>query len=333
MSRDIRASVLRDAWHSATIVAEGREPSGEVRVDRIFSEKPGHRFGFPQAALPLGKSHAKDQRACALPLLLLLLTMLCVLFVVAPVPAQAQGWWEQEQETTLEDPVGTGQRSLARLPGNQWYDAEEDDITAGHIPTEPTPDARPGSQAPVKQRRSSNRWGSGSGGGSVLSWLIVVGVIVILGSLLGLVVWGVLRSRANLANPDQTPRTLDEISSQVDKVEHLPFKVKRPDANLLDEAQRHYQQGDYSEAIIYLFSYQLLELDKGQIIRLAKGKTNGQYLMDMRHQRPLQGILRTTVDAFEDVFFGHRKLTRGQFEACWEHLSRFQSLIQGSRPA
>ncbi|MEX1040348.1 MAG: DUF4129 domain-containing protein [Pirellulaceae bacterium] len=263
-----------------------------------------------------------------------LLAILCLFFAAAPVPASAQDWWEQEQETTLEDPVATGQRSLARLPGNHWYDAEEDDITAGHVPPEANPDARPGSQAPAKQRQSSNLWGSGgTGGGSVLSWLIVVGVILILGSLLGLVIWGVVRSRANLTKTDETPRTLDEISSQVDKVEHLPFEVKRPDANLLDEARRHYQQGDYSEAIIYLFSYQLLELDKGQIIRLAKGKTNGQYLMEMRHQRPLQGILRTTVDAFEDVFFGHRKLTRGQFEACWEHLSRFQSLIQGARPA
>jgi len=265
---------------------------------------------------------------------LLSLAVLCVFWAAAAVPAQAQQWWERDKATTLEDPVGTGQRSLARLPGNHWYDAEADDVTAGHVPPESTPDARPGTQAPVKQQRTRNLWGTGtSGGGSALSWMIVVVVILILGSLLGLVVWGVLRSRANLTKSDDAPRTLDEISTQVDKVEHLPFEVKRPDANLLDEARRHYQQGDYSEAIIYLFSYQLLELDKGQIIRLAKGKTNGQYLMEMRHQRPLQGILRTTVDAFEDVFFGHRKLTRSQFEACWEHLSRFQSLIQGARPA
>jgi hypothetical protein len=263
----------------------------------------------------------------------LLGTVGCLL-ASAPHQTQAQNWWEVDQTTSLEDPVKAGQRSLARLPPNNWYDAEEDNVTARNIPAEQQPPGRPGKEAAPKKQRSHTPWSSRLGGGTgaaFLSWTVIWTVLVILLVLVGLVVWGVLRSRANLGQKPDEPRTLDEISSQVDKVEHLPFEVKRPDANLLSEARRHYEQGDFNEAIIYLFSYQLLELDKGQVIRLAKGKTNGQYLMEMRYRRPLQDILRRTVDAFEDVFFGHRKLTREQFEACWNQLSQFQMQIEGVR--
>ena len=49
-------------------------------------------------------------------------------------------------------------------------------------------------------------------------------------------------------------------------------------AGLLEEARRSYEEGDYNTAIVYLYSYQLVKLDQNQWIRLAKGKTNRQYL-------------------------------------------------------
>ena len=51
--------------------------------------------------------------------------------------------------------------------------------------------------------------------------------------------------------------------------------------DLLAEARRHYQAGNYGAAIVYLFSFQLVQLDQRQIIRLAKGKTNRQYLREV----------------------------------------------------
>ena len=124
---------------------------------------------------------------------------------------------------------------------------------------------------------------------------------------------------------------LDEKTRQVDKVEHLPFEVKKKDANLLDEARRCYEGGNFNEAIVYLFSFQLLELDKGHIIRLAKGKTNGQYLREIGRDRNLRQILQGTMNAFEDVFFGNRQLTRDRFERCWNQLSKFDQLLSGGK--
>ncbi len=76
--------------------------------------------------------------------------------------------------------------------------------------------------------------------------------------------------------------------------------------DLLAEARRHYQAGNYGAAIVYLFSFQLVQLDKRQIIRLAKGKTNRQYLREVGPRAALLRLVEQTMVAFEDVFFGNR---------------------------
>ena len=64
-----------------------------------------------------------------------------------------------------------------------------------------------------------------------------------------------------------------------------------------------HQLGNYGEAIIYLFSYQLVRLDRSQLIRLAKGKTNRQYLGELQSASPLKRMLAQSMSSFEDVFF------------------------------
>jgi len=116
-----------------------------------------------------------------------------------------------------------------------------------------------------------------------------------------------------------------EGSRDVDRVEALPFAVRKPTGDFLAEARRLYEAGDYSEAIIYLFSYQLVELDRQHLIRLAKGKTNRQYLRELRARLTLRSILETTVVRFEDAFFGRKTLTRERFEQSWQRLDEFHA--------
>jgi hypothetical protein len=111
------------------------------------------------------------------------------------------------------------------------------------------------------------------------------------------------------------------------RIEALPFRVRSGPLGLLDEARRHYEQGDFRQAIIYLFSYELVEMDKRQVIRLAKGKTNRQYLREVRRRPLLESLVEQTMVAFEDVFFGDHPLDRPRFESCWRRLDEFQSLI------
>jgi hypothetical protein len=73
---------------------------------------------------------------------------------------------------------------------------------------------------------------------------------------------------------------------RVADVEALPPPVRQHVGELLARAMQLYQEGRYSEAIVYLFSHVLVELDKNLMIRLARGKTKRQYLGELRGRRP-----------------------------------------------
>jgi hypothetical protein len=68
-----------------------------------------------------------------------------------------------------------------------------------------------------------------------------------------------------------------------------------------------------------------VQLDRHHVIRLAKGKTNRQYLRETRTRPALAEILETTMVAFEDVFFGKHELSRQRFEECHSQFGTFQS--------
>jgi hypothetical protein len=115
-----------------------------------------------------------------------------------------------------------------------------------------------------------------------------------------------------------------------DRIEVLGYLAERPRDDLLGQARRHYLQGNYGEAIIYLFSYQLVELDKHAVIRLAKGKTNRQYLRETARMAALRSPLERTMIAFEGVFFGRKDLDREGFETCWNALAEFDKQLRAA---
>lgn len=154
-------------------------------------------------------------------------------------------------------------------------------------------------------------------------WLAVLSLFIALAFLL---------IRAYLRREDVSASAAVGVSQRTaaddsTRIEALPFRIRRGPLSLLEEAQRHYEQGDFQQAIIYLFSYQLVEMDKQQIIRLAKGKTNRQYLREIRRRGTLQSLIEQTMVAFEDVFFGAHPLAPARFESCWRRLDEFESLI------
>ncbi|MEX2113022.1 MAG: DUF4129 domain-containing protein [Pirellulales bacterium] len=171
-----------------------------------------------------------------------------------------------------------------------------------------------------------------------LSWLaqplnavlITIAVVLIL-----LLVWMIVRvvRQRERGRAERNRRRGDPLAT-ADRVEALPFLRDRSQHDLLGQARYHYEQGNYSEAIIYLFSYELVELDRSTLVRLAKGKTNRQYLRETGRMRPLAAVLEQTMITFEEVFFGRRPLDREGFEACWNQLDQFETLVsQAQVPA
>src|SRR5262245_12999192 len=153
---------------------------------------------------------------------------------------------------------------------------------------------------------------------------VMLGVIVI---VLVLVLIFFLRRLREAQGSPLAEATAARSLSDVDRIEALPFRVKAGMGDLLSQAAELYRQGRYTEAIVLLFSYLLVEMDKHQVIRLAKGKTNRQYLREIGPRRRLRDLVERTMTAFEAVFFGHDGLDREGFEVCWSQVAEFQRLV------
>jgi len=162
---------------------------------------------------------------------------------------------------------------------------------------------------------------STGGAGTFISWTVIA---VIIGLIL---VWVLYLLIVKDKNADEEGRTRIDDDDRADQIEALPQEVRARRGNLLDQARELYEQGDYDRAIVYLYSYQLLVLDRSQWIRLVKGKTNRQYLRELARDGELADIFRRTMHLFEDVYFGHHSLGRSRFESTWNEVSLFHHLV------
>jgi hypothetical protein len=232
---------------------------------------------------------------------------------------------QDESDAPIED----ARESLGRRGAFPWYDRQADAPRPLRLKTvEDDSDNRNSTwqPTPATPRRMPN-----------LSWLGYLLSIMGLSALVALLVLAVIFiTRAFLSGEvmETAGSQVVETGHDVDRVEHLPFQLRKPTGDFLSEARRLYEAGDYSQAILYLYSHFLVQLDRQQVIRLAKGKTNRQYQRETRSRPVLYQILEITMVSFEDAFFGHHNISREQFEASWNRLAEFDAeLTQVERAA
>jgi hypothetical protein len=220
--------------------------------------------------------------------------------------------------------IDQGKESLSSVARFPWYDRTSDDVRPIHIV--PRNDADSANRS--SQWTNTDQLPTGGGGGApsllgpAMQWIGLTALILLLGLIAYLIATTFLKDEIS-EGPAQ--RRVVETTRDVDRVEALPFHVRKPTGDFLSEARRLYEAGQFSEAIIYLFSYQLVQLDRHHVIRLTKGKTNRQYVRETRSRLVLRSILEQTMYAFEDAFFGHKTITREQFERCWQQLDTFHA--------
>jgi hypothetical protein len=250
------------------------------------------------------------------PARVFLFALLCALFL-APAPRAAHA-----ADAPQSSPVESGQRALVRRTAFPWYDSQRDQLQRFDV--EPPKDLQ--NRFSEWQTKPPPAW-------SVPSWiwtLLKVLGWILLGVVLVLLVVAFMRAYmldASLPEPAVSSSPEPVASGSVDRIEKLPFVLNASQGDLLAEARRCYEAGDFGRAIVLLYSYELLQLDKYHWIRLAKGKTNRQYLREVRNQPPLRQFLETSMIAFEDVFFGRLELDRSRFEACWNGIADFQEAV------
>lgn len=250
----------------------------------------------------------------------MILRSLLAMGLVAPLFFSAQALAQTLPE---ENAVESARESLGGAADFPWYDKQADDLRRIDV------------KAPADLKNRKSKWEAAPAPTwsmpdwlatmfEVLGWTLVVAAIATVIYLLVRAFLFAEQKSAQVSSSGEGTPTAGDVA----RVESLPFQLKRPQSDLLAEARRLYEAGNFSDAIIYYYSYLLVELDKHQFIRLAKGKTNRQYLREVRRRNELWDLLQRTMISFEDVFFGHHALARSQFEACWSGLDMFQRHLE-----
>jgi len=247
-------------------------------------------------------------------------------------------------QTPPDEAVSRGRESLDhRWGGYPWYDAAADGVR----PIDVSKLRAPGKCSRRLRKRGtgdgpadpgqSDDWsweGPDLGGFSPVIAAIVNGAIwLFVAAVLLVVVYLLVRAyaRGGRFRRGRRDRKSKGKTDDQRRIEALPFPVLAARSDFLAEARRFYQQGQYGEAVKYLFSYQLVQLDKHRVVRLTRGKTNRQYLREVgrRGRNGLGGLLEQTMLAFEDFFFGGHAIERARFEACWSRLDEFEAQLKG----
>lgn len=225
------------------------------------------------------------------------------------------------------NPVNSTREALQNTPDLPWYDPASDKIRPAEPVIPPPPPEIRGPTWRTPERKPLDlpnfRW---RGFYEFLGLLIKILVGLLLIGLCYLFVRMILRndqSRSSRNGVDYEEDIVDQ-----NRIEDLPFQIATSRGDFLGDARRLADAGEYGQAIVYLFSHQLLQLDRYQHIRLARGKTNRQYLRELRSRRDLADLLMQTILPFEDYFFGNYKIERERFEACWSQVETFRKLVQ-----
>lgn len=220
-----------------------------------------------------------------------------------------------------------------------WYDPTTDSLRRVTVRDRQARDENRKSRWDDDGRAKSANRLSMPNGPNTTTWIDVLRglMTVVVYGVIGLIVVGMVvlliryyLRREQPARDSQDGRSEEDEAASHVRLEKLPFQVTPPMSDLLTAARQAYQLGDFGQAVVYYFSYQLVELDRQQWIQLTRGKTNRQYLREVRGQPDLAEMLGKTMELFESVFFGHHRLEREAFESCWNDLSRFQQRVERS---
>ncbi len=158
--------------------------------------------------------------------------------------------------------------------------------------------------------------------GSMSYWLTGLLFLLFL-ALAALVIYLVAKRTEGKSAPTAA---LDE-SRRRERIRALPFALDETTGDCRELAERARREGDYRRAMVYLFSHVLIFLDQHQVVRLKRGKTNRQYLVEARGNPDAAKYLSQLIDPFEAVFFGNKEIQAAQFESFWQALPRFEQVV------
>ncbi len=229
------------------------------------------------------------------------------------------------QEPATNDILPSDKQALEKGTTSNWY-SDEGKLVFPSSLSRDFLDARHRSISPPAPPRTFNRnWFSGSFWTMLQTYWLVISITGVL--LIVAIILFVLYRNGSYFSGRFRRESSEDLELTAAKISDLPFQLELPVRGLLEEADAARQNRDYSRAIIYLFSYVLVELDRNRRIRLQRGKTNRMYLREIKSDLQLRIIVERVMLAFEWVFFGRHELSEKSFNECWNSLDEFRNRL------
>lgn len=165
-------------------------------------------------------------------------------------------------------------------------------------------------------QRMLNRWhgfgsmGDGETAGALLAlitYAAIIGILVVIGYCISLIFRRIRMSAE--------PATL------ISDVYAGPDSPKLA----LAEAAKLAESGDYRSALRLVYLAALLRLDEIKLIRFDRTGTNWEYLLSLRNQPSLYGMLRPVTITFDLKWYGHEAATESDYRAFIETYTQLAS--------
>ena len=235
------------------------------------------------------------------------------------------------------DAIEEGQQALEALGNTPWYDSSSDGY---QIPTSLQDEEAAGRKSRWLGQRQQWNFPQGNTGVSLgwWSWFLSIFSPILFYGVFPALIIVVLLIVLQSALPEsyriigRQSKNAGKNSIDAERVSDLPFSVDMQQTDPLAEVRRCLEKGDFERAIIYLFAYQLLQLDSHKAIILQRGKTNRAYLRELRQRPDLRRVVENTMLAFEQVFFGRYRLSQERFMENWNRLDEFHTLLKQTTP-
>jgi hypothetical protein len=83
-------------------------------------------------------------------------------------------------------------------------------------------------------------------------------------------------------------------------------------------------QGDYRNAIRYLYLSSLLVLDEQGVMRYDRSRTNREYLRSVSSRPELAAPLHDVIEVFDRVWYGFQKVDENTYKSYVEHVEELR---------
>ncbi|MBQ7030729.1 MAG: DUF4129 domain-containing protein, partial [Thermoguttaceae bacterium] len=185
----------------------------------------------------------------------------------------------------------------------------------------PRPERSP---APVRNEEASE---SGSFGwlrtvAEVLFWTLVGAAVL---ALVGAIFWALRQTARGGVGKEKEKKARQDRERRLEAL--APEARERVD-DLGTAAENALAAGDLRLALIFFFSWLIVESDKRGLLRARRGKTNREYWIELVVNPGVRTIYKATMDAFERVYFGGRTISREEFDDVWRLREPFVAAME-----